>query len=283
MSRRALVFVTGVVVCVAVVMWYLVDGSTLASSPRSTDRERMPESTERVSNARGRGGGLGDLCRHPFLPLAVGTRWRYRAQAPAASGVEALYVDREVISLERSGDGFVATVRTTLSVAGRPDSTSREVRVACAPDGAVDDVLDDLGDDAMFSPSGPAPQLPRDLSLGTSFDRVSEVVLRLPMLGPDAAQVHVEIRGMSRVVRRERVETPVGAKDAWVVERREEFTLRPDPEIAALAEEEGTSFPGIPARTVRSYLAEGIGLVRRETVQAGQRVEWTLEQFCVGR
>jgi len=53
--------------------------------------------------------------------------------------------------------------------------------------------------------------------------------------------------------------------------------------LVAEAEAEGAPpLPEMPSRTVRSYLVEGIGLVRRETLQAGTRVHWKLEQFSAG-
>lgn len=286
MSRRTAILSAIMLICSAVALAYLLSSAARSSDsslPTAESEDGRASSTEHASNAVATKRSISDACRHPFLPLAVGTRWRYRGQASPATGVEALYVDREVTSLDHSGTEFIATVRTSLSATGQPGATSHETRVSCALDGAVDDVLDDLGEDTMFSLAGSAPRLPRDLSIGTSFERMSNVVLRLPMLGPNAARVHVEISGVNRVVRHERIETPVGSRDAWVIERRDEFTLRPDPEIVALAQQEGTPFPEMPSRTVRAYLAEGIGLVRRETVQAGHRVEWTLERFTPGR
>lgn len=281
MARRTQILLAGVLVATVIVAVYLATASSggAASSPPDPTTEAPLASPGGPPRTPTTGT---DTCRHPYLPLAVGTRWRYSAASEGAAPA-ALHVDREVIALERSGGALVATVRSTLSVIGRTDTDSHETRVSCTPGGAVDDVVDDLGEDTMFVPSGTPPTLPRELALGTAFERVADVVLRLPMLGASAARVHIDVRGTSRVVGRERIDTPSGQKEAWILERRDVFTLRPDAAIAAMAEEEGTQLPEMPPRVVRSYLVEGVGMVRREIEQAGHRVDWTLERFSAGR
>jgi len=281
MNRRTGIAIGVALACGAVVA--VVAITRPASVMESTAAAAVAASSPRASLRQSARATVEDFCRHPLLPLAMGTRWRYVATSPGSPASPQITVEREVIALERAGADLVATVRSTLSVAGRSDTTSHEIRVSCTPDGAVDDVLDDLGEDTMFLPVGPPPRLARVLSAGMTFERAADVVLRLPTLSADAARVNIEIRARSRVARRESVETPIGSREAWVVEREDDFTLRPDAEIVAEAEAEGAPpLPEMPSRTVRSYLVEGIGLVRRETLQAGTRVHWKLEQFSAG-